>query len=90
MNPGEIIQLGVVATLLAFGAGFGLVVLRLIWKRTDRPAGLVSVDMQELQTRVAELEAERGRIAELEERVDFAERLLAQAKPEGALPSGRG
>jgi len=35
-------------------------------------------EVDELRARVAELEAERGQIAELAERVDFAERLLAQ------------
>jgi hypothetical protein len=34
--------------------------------------------VQELRARLEQLETERGRIADLEERVDFAERLLAQ------------
>jgi hypothetical protein len=36
--------------------------------------------MAELEQRVAELEMDRARIAELEERLDFAERLLASHK----------
>jgi hypothetical protein len=39
-------------------------------------------ELTELQARVQELEAQQGRVLELEERVDFAERLLAQQRPE--------
>jgi hypothetical protein len=35
-------------------------------------------EVLELQARVAELEAERGHLHELEERLEFAERLLAR------------
>ena len=37
---------------------------------------------------VAELEQLRGRLAEVEERLDFAERLLAQAREPDQLPGG--
>ena len=40
----------------------------------------------ELRSRVEQLEAERGRLAELEERLDFAERVLAQSEPPARLP----
>lgn len=36
--------------------------------------------LQELERRVGELEARQQRVAELEERLDFAERLLAQQR----------
>jgi hypothetical protein len=44
----------------------------------------------ELEQRVAQLEAEQGRVLELEERLDFAERLLAQHRERevGRLPQG--
>lgn len=44
----------------------------------------------ELEHRVAQLEAEQGRVLELEERLDFAERLLAQHRERevGRLPLG--
>jgi hypothetical protein len=44
----------------------------------------------ELEQRVAQLEAEQGRVLELEERLDFAERLLAQHRERevGRLPLG--
>jgi hypothetical protein len=56
------------------------------------PVGLSSGEMaaeriHELEQRVADLELGQSRMAELEERLDFAERLLAQAPPQGtALP----
>jgi hypothetical protein len=44
----------------------------------------------QLEQRVAELEAVQGRLAELEERMDFAERLLTRNEPAGRLPGGGG
>jgi hypothetical protein len=41
-----------------------------------------------LLERVARLEEVEARMAELEERVDFSERMLAQVKSDGALPRG--
>jgi hypothetical protein len=46
-------------------------------------------ELDELRDRVARLEECEMRLAELEERLDFTERMLAQAKPDGALPPGR-
>ncbi len=44
----------------------------------------------QLEQRVAELEATQSRLAELEERMDFAERFLTRAEPAGRLPDGGG
>jgi hypothetical protein len=53
----------------------------LAWARR-LSGGAVNADLasevDELRHRVVELEAEHGRMQELEERVDFAERMLAQ------------
>jgi len=48
--------------------------------------------MVELEHRVAQLEADQGRGVELEERLDFAERLLTQQREReaGRLPLGEG
>jgi hypothetical protein len=46
---------------------------------TDQPIG-------ELQRRIEQLEADRVRLAELEERLDFAERVLAQSEQPARLP----
>lgn len=66
-----------IASIL-FAGGLGAVLLRGLWRWIERgTAATPGGDLEELKARVAELEAERGRVAELEERVDFAERLLA-------------
>src|SRR5437868_6788814 len=46
--------------------------------------------MAQLEQRVTELESVHGRLAELEERVDFAERLLPRGETAGRLPEIRG
>lgn len=56
--------------------------------RHDLPAGTAD-ELRELQEEIAELRALPDRMAELEERLDFAERLLAQARHDpDALGSG--
>ena len=42
-------------------------------------------EVTQLHAQLAEVEAMQGRLAELEERVDFAERLLAQHREPGRL-----
>ena len=44
---------------------------------------------QDFEARMSDLEASRERLAELEERLDFAERLLAQQREPERLPDGR-
>lgn len=46
-------------------------------------------DVNDLRQRVAELEGDHGHLLELEERVDFAERLLAQRGEAVQLPVPR-
>lgn len=53
-------------------------------------ADALQAELDELRTRVEEGEQARTRIAELEERLDFAERLLAQHRAPGRLPAGGG
>lgn len=72
--------------------------LVLAWRRSRglkhaalAPPGLTTGQMaaariEELEQRVAELESTSFRMTELEERLDFAERLLAQGTGERALP----
>ncbi|HEV8123387.1 MAG TPA: hypothetical protein VGP80_04040 [Gemmatimonadales bacterium] len=74
----------IVAAVAVFGipiAGYAAVAAtRAIWIKGE--PGKVSPELEghvaALEARVAELEAERDRLAELEERVDFAERLLVR------------
>jgi hypothetical protein len=59
----------------------------LAWRR-NRARGEIGPDtgemhldrLQDLESRVTELEIERGRVLELEERLDFTERLLTQQR----------
>ena len=64
----------------AYGA---IVAIRAIWIRP--PAGStgerLEEDVEALRAQVAELAESGRRLAELEERIDFAERLLVQARP---------
>ena len=63
-----------------------LAVRRAIALRSVARAGLTTGEMEaeriaELEQRVAELEATQAHVADLAERLDFAERLLAQSAP---------
>jgi hypothetical protein len=58
-----------------------LPIVRALARRIDGKGGPeveVRDELERLRTRVGELEAQHGRLAELEERLDFAERLLVQ------------
>ena len=84
------ISILVVAFLVA-----AAVLLRPVFRAWARrlDSGAVGADLTrevgELRDRVAELEGERGRVLELEERVDFAERVLAQRNEAAPLPLQR-
>lgn len=88
MTVPEMIQVMAVAAMLLVGVGTAVTLLRMLWRRTDRMHAPGGVDVADLQARVAELEAEQGRVAELEERLDFAERLLAKSGEAERLPRG--
>ena len=62
-----------------------------IARRIEGKAGADPVQtdrIEELEHRLAALEQERARVGELEERLDFAERLLAQRRDAERLPGG--
>ena len=89
MSPGDqdflFFVAGAGSLLLAFAAG--VIGLRWLWRRSSG-----AVDRHELTTmraRLDELEAERGRVTEIEERLDFAERLLARQAEIDKLAEGR-
>ena len=69
-----------------------VVATRAIWVRGEpRPADPeLKAQVDILEGRIHELESERDRLAELEERLDFAERMLARrADAVGHLPAGQ-
>ena len=74
----------------AVGAA-SLLVLAIRRQRALRnlPLELPEERAEELETRLAEVDDLQRRVGELEERVDFAERLLAQGKSEAARLEAR-
>ncbi|HEY9384138.1 MAG TPA: hypothetical protein VIP80_11565 [Gemmatimonadales bacterium] len=73
----------VIGSMIAVGSLLLLGIRRRLALRRggrETPPELEAERMAELEQRVAELEMDRARIAELEERLDFAERLLATHK----------
>lgn len=77
-----------------FAASFGVLAFRRHWARKrgelGKPEAAPSGEyVVELEQRVAELEAAQQRMYELEERVDFAERMLSQQRTPERIPEGR-
>jgi len=66
--------------VLTGGLGFAIVMTVLAhYRRKVGPGAVVdSPEVEELRQRIASIEANQDRVAELEERLDFAERLLSQ------------
>lgn len=86
MDPDLLNFVGVVLTLGSVGIG-GYAAIRILnaklRKLDDRaPGAEILAELDDLRSRVHELEG--GRLLELEERIDFAERLLARHS--GAAP----
>jgi hypothetical protein len=85
-------EAGEFASMLALGAGLLGATLGPIgqaWgRRIEARIGGGGPPSEELAQRVADLEACAQRVAELEERVDFAERMLSQQREADQLPAG--
>ena len=59
----------------------GFVGIRAFQRKLEGQAGPdVKRELEDLRGRVADLEQSQGRVEEVEERLDFAERMLAQEK----------
>lgn len=77
------------------GTGIGVSsLLFLVWRRKRALSAEPDYEqpgerMEDLEYRVAELENAQQRVLELEERLDFAERLLARQRAQESLPEGR-
>jgi hypothetical protein len=82
--------LGVGAITFAAFAGIGVMVRLLPPKARQRGQQELQHDQlerfEELERRLADVENSQGRLVELEERVDFAERLLTEKRNPESLP----
>ena len=79
----------IVLTSLAAITIILLPIMRAIGRRMEHKVGpdpTLKAEVEQLQQRLAEMEPLHTRVAELEERLDFTERLLAQAKEQQRLP----
>lgn len=79
-------EVGVVFGFGTFFGGIALARFRLLRRAEPDQVGLTTGEVQlarieELEMRVAELEGSHARLAELEERMDFSERILARREP---------
>lgn len=84
---GEFNYDGDAAAMILLAASTALLGLRMLLGRMDRPATPAprgQEALQELDERLYELEQERARLHELEERVDFTERLLVSEREKRA------
>lgn len=64
-------------------------IMRALGRRMEHKAGpdpALQAEIEQLHQRLAHVETLQTRVAELEERVDFTERLLAQTKDPERLP----
>lgn len=87
----EAIMIGLTIIAVSVAAFFLLkpLVLALARRLEGRAADpALQGEVEHLRDQVAELEPLRGRLQELEERVEFAERLLAQRRDQDLLPRG--
>lgn len=81
-----------VLTSLGFFAAVVLITYPLIRALARRiegrsvPDQALQAEVEELRARVADLEQRQGVVHELEERMDFTERLLAQQREQARLP----
>lgn len=84
---------GVIVILLGAGvAAYTVLTVISVFKRKAlRSSGLdvAATELDAIRGRLEATEALEGRVAELEERIDFAERLLAQQREPEHLPAGR-
>jgi hypothetical protein len=80
MNPETIsaVQAFAAVVFILFVAALGTIGLRWAWNHTGRPVTPESDTTAQLQQAMARLDENEQRIAELEERVDFSERMLAR------------
>jgi len=92
MNPNDVA--GALVGSLFFLSIAAVIILRgplgkALARRIEGPGASPSMapgELEELRVRLEEMEQQVGRVHELEERLDFTERLLAQQREQPRLP----
>jgi membrane protein implicated in regulation of membrane protease activity len=92
MNSGDLAP--VIVSIVMFVSAAAVFILRgplgKAWaRRIEGTSSQTPLDVEQLQGRVAELEQQVDRLHELEERLDFAERLLAQGREPARIEERR-
>lgn len=80
-----LIPMAGMATGIILGMGLFRTVRYFIDRRTAGASDEMAAELNDLRARVEELEHSSARVLELEDRVDFAERLLARARELGQV-----
>lgn len=84
VGMGFVIAMLTVITIILGPIAWGLA--RRLGRKPD-PDSALREEVEQLHTRLAEMDSLQSRLIELEERVDFTERLLAQAQQPARLGS---
>jgi Tfp pilus assembly protein PilO len=87
MDPKSIVMIVLLVTVAVTIVAWPIV--RALARRLEAKAGLtpsVQGELDQMHHRLAELDTLQQRVVELEERLDFAERLLARGDTQATLP----
>lgn len=78
----KVIVAAVVVVGIPIAAYAAIAAIRVIWARPVDPGAnelaRLKQELDVMSNRIADMETQQGRLIELEERLDFAERMLAQ------------
>ncbi len=87
----KFVVMGVAAFGIPIGAYAAIAATRAIWVKGEPAKARPELEshVAALEVRMAELESDRERLAELEERVDFAERLLVRENQQPGIGPGK-
>jgi hypothetical protein len=87
--PPPFVLLIVIAAIAATVIIFWPLMRALARRLEGRGGSALQAELEQLHARVGEVDSLQARVAELEERVDFTERLLAQAQPQGRISTSQ-
>ena len=87
---GVFLSLGFAGSLTFAAVTFTRAFARRMESRDSRDTKALAEQLEDLRLRVEDGESTRARLVELEERLEFAERLLARQREPERLPGGAG